>query len=74
MKFLSKKGLLPFNHEIPSSQDQGPKSPKERGYMRAIPYAFVEGSLMYVMLCTRSNICFAIGMVSRYHSNLGPKH
>ena len=36
--------------------------------MKAIPYALIVGSLMYVMLCTRLNICFTIGMVSRYQS------
>ena len=29
---------------------------------------------MYVMLCTRRDICFAIGMVSKYQSNPGPEH
>ena len=42
--------------------------------MQLVPYAFVEGSLMYAMLCTRLDICFEVGMVSRYQSNLGPKH
>ena len=42
--------------------------------MRQIPYAFAVGSLMYVMLCTRPNICYSVGMVSRYQSNAGPKH
>ena len=36
--------------------------------MKAVPYALIVGSLMYVMLCTRLNICFTIGMVSRYQS------
>ena len=39
-----------------------------------IPYAFVVGSFMYAMLCTKLNICFVVGMVSKYQSNLGPKH
>ena len=32
------------------------------------------GSLMYVMLCTRPDICYSLGMVSRYQSNLGREH
>ena len=32
------------------------------------------GSLMYTILCTRPNICFIAGMVSRYQSNPGMKH
>ena len=29
---------------------------------------------MYVMLCTGPNICYSVGMVNQYQSNLGPKH
>ena len=39
-----------------------------------VPYASVVGSFMYAMLCTKLNICFVVGMVSKYQSNLGPKH
>ena len=42
--------------------------------MEGIPYASVVGSLMYAILCTRPDICFTIGMVSRYQSNPGPEH
>ena len=37
--------------------------------MRRIPYASAVGRLMYAMLCTRPDICYAIGIVSRYQSN-----
>ena len=37
--------------------------------MRHIPYASVVGSLMYVMLCTRPDIYFAVGVVSMFQSN-----
>ncbi|XP_030970829.1 secreted RxLR effector protein 161-like [Quercus lobata] len=42
--------------------------------MARVPYASAVGSLMYAMLCTRPDICFAVGMVSRYQSNPGPVH
>jgi len=42
--------------------------------MRDVPYASTVGSLMYAMLCTGPNICFAVGLVSCYQSNLGPTH
>ena len=42
--------------------------------MQTIPYAFAVGSLMHAVLCTRSDICFRIGMVSGYQSNLEPEH
>ena len=41
--------------------------------MKQVPYASTVGSLMYAMLCTRPDICYSVGMVSRYQSNLGPK-
>ena len=42
--------------------------------MRQVPYASVVGSLMYAMLCTRLDIYYLVGIVSRYKSNPGPKH
>ena len=60
----SKKGLLPFKHGVPLSDDQRPKTLKEENMIRQIPYASAVGGLMYVMLCTRLDICYSIGMVS----------
>ena len=56
------------------SKEQSPKTPQEIEDMRHIPYASAAGSLMYAMLCTRPNICYAVGIVSRYQSNLGRAH
>ncbi|XP_075085035.1 secreted RxLR effector protein 161-like [Nicotiana tabacum] len=42
--------------------------------MKVIPYASAIGSLMYAMLCTRPDICFVVGMVSRFQSNRGREH
>ena len=42
--------------------------------MAGVPYASAVGGLMYAMLFIRPDICFAIGMVSRYQSNPGPEH
>ena len=70
----SKKGLLPFRHGVPLFDDQRPKTLKEENMMRQVPYASAVGSLMYAMLCTRPDICYSVGMVSRYQSNPGHKH
>ena len=70
----SKKGFLPFRHGISLSKDQCPKTDEETESMKTVPYASVVGSLMYAMLCTRPDICFAVGMVSRYQSNPGREH
>uniref|UniRef100_A0A2N9F6S1 Integrase catalytic domain-containing protein n=1 Tax=Fagus sylvatica TaxID=28930 RepID=A0A2N9F6S1_FAGSY len=52
------------------SLDQCPKNDEEKNQMSKVPYASAIGSLMYAMLCTRPNICFAVGMVSRYQRDL----
>ncbi|KAK1591798.1 hypothetical protein Q3G72_013860 [Acer saccharum] len=70
----SKKGMLPFRHGIKLSKEQVPKNEHEEQFMSRIPYASAVGSLMYAMLCTRPDICFAIGIVSRFHSKPGPDH
>ncbi|XP_073019296.1 secreted RxLR effector protein 161-like [Primulina eburnea] len=70
----SKKGQTPFRHGIHLSKDHNPKNPSEVEYMKRVPYASAVGSLMYAMLCTRPDICYAVGIVSRYQSNPGPEH
>ena len=42
--------------------------------MNKVPYVSAVGSLMYVMLCTRPNICYLIGIVNRYQSNPSMEH
>ncbi|MCI88659.1 vacuolar protein sorting-associated protein 33, partial [Trifolium medium] len=42
--------------------------------MSHIPYASVVGSLMYVMVCTRPDLAYAVSMVSRYMHNPDKNH
>jgi len=42
--------------------------------MRDVPYVIDAGSLMYAMLCTRLDICFAVVSINRYQSNPRPTH
>ena len=56
------------------SLEDCPKSEKEKREMARVSYASAVGSLMYAMLCTRPDICFAVGIVSRYQSNPKPVH
>ena len=67
----SKKGNLPSRHGVQLSKEQCPKTPQEVEDMKRVPYASAVGSLMYAMLCTRPDICFTVGVASRYQSNLG---
>ncbi|KAK1591530.1 hypothetical protein Q3G72_009150 [Acer saccharum] len=70
----SKKGMLPFRHGIKLSKEQVPKNEHEEQFLSRVPYASAVGSLMYAMLCTRPDICFAVGIVSRFQSKPGPDH
>ena len=70
----SKKGNLPSRHVVVLSKRQCPSTPQEEEDMRRIPYASAVGSLMYAMLCTRPDICYAVGIVSRFQSNPGLDH
>ena len=70
----SKKGFVPFRVGSSLSANQRPKTPAEIERMREIPYASAVRSLMYAMLCTRPDICFVVGIVSRYQSNPGEEH
>ncbi|GJW05230.1 retrotransposon protein, putative, ty1-copia subclass [Tanacetum coccineum] len=42
--------------------------------MSKVPYANVVGSLMYLMVCTRPDITYAVSIVSRYLANPGKNH
>ena len=51
------------------SLDMCPKTTDEKEKMARVPYANAVGSLMYAMMCTRPDICYAVGLVSRFQSN-----
>jgi len=66
--------VAPVEKDLTFSLNQCPKTYQEKEKMKDVPYANAVGSLMYAMLCTRPDICFAVGLVSRYQSNPGPTH
>ena len=70
----SKKGYLPLRHRVYLSKEQFPKTPQEEEDMGQYPCASAVGRLMYAMQCTRPNICYAVGIVSKFQSNLGFDH
>ena len=55
----SMKGRQPSRTRITLSLDDCSKTSEEKVYMEKVPYALAVGSLMYAMLCTRPNICYA---------------
>ena len=70
----SKKGTLPFRHGVYLSKEQSLKTLEQKERMSRIPFASTVGSLMYVMLCTRLDICYVVGIVSWYQSDPGEEH
>ncbi|KAG2705909.1 hypothetical protein I3760_05G078600 [Carya illinoinensis] len=56
------------------SKELCPKTQIEKEKMARVPYANAVGSLMYAMMCTRPDICYAVGLVSRFQSNPGLAH
>ena len=42
--------------------------------MKVILHASAIGSIMYAMLCTRTDVCLAISLAGRYQSNPGVDH
>ncbi|KAK8686456.1 hypothetical protein V6N13_125481 [Hibiscus sabdariffa] len=48
-----------------------PSTPQEREQMSQVPYASAIGSIMYVMICTCSDLSYALSMTSRYQANSG---
>ena len=56
------------------SSNQCPSTDDEKRDMQRVPYASAVGSLMYAMVCTRPDIAYAVGVVSRFLSNPGREH
>ncbi|GJW79155.1 hypothetical protein Tco_0140837 [Tanacetum coccineum] len=55
-------------------KDLCPKTDEELDKMSRVPYASAIGSIVYAMMCTRSDVSFALSMVSRHQQNLGEGH
>jgi len=47
---------------------------EEREYMTHVPYVSAVGSLMYAMVCARTDLSQAVSMVSRYMHDPGRGH
>jgi hypothetical protein len=54
--------------------DQCPKTHEEEEDMSHVPYVSAVGSLMYEMVCTRLDIAYVVGVLSRYMSKPGKEH
>jgi transposase InsO family protein len=64
----------PLEIGLKLNKGMAPSSEEERKEMENIPYKSAVGSLMYAMLGTRPDICYAVGALSRFSSNPGATH
>ena len=49
-------------------------SEKDKEYMKKISYAYAVGSLMYAIIYTKSDITYAVGVISQFLSNPDRKY
>ena len=70
----SKKGFLLMLKRKKLRKTQCLATTEEREKLKVIPYASAIGSIMYAMLCTRPDVCLAISVTGRYHSDPGVEH
>ncbi|CAM8883258.1 unnamed protein product [Rhodiola kirilowii] len=76
-KFYSlscKSVQIPIAAHFALSKAQCPKNESELIRMQSVPYANVIGSIMYAMISTRSDLSYAVSLLSRYMSNPGLEH
>ena len=59
---------------ITLSKSLCPQTQDERTHMNMIPYASATGSIMYVMLCTRPDVSYALSVTRKYQSDLEMGH
>lgn len=64
----------PMTNEYILSKEQCPKTEVEKEEMIDVPYSSAVGSIMYLMVCTRPDLAFAISVLSKYMSNPGKEH
>ena len=70
----SKAVQTPLATHFKLSTSMSPKNDEEMKTVESIPYASAVGSLMYEMVCTRSNLAYSASLVSKFMSNPGREH
>jgi len=66
----AKSVSIPLARHFKLSSKQCPILPKEEERISRVLYASVVESLMYIMVCTRSDLVYTVSTISRFMSNL----
>ena len=56
------------------SKKISPKTQEDIERMNCIPHALAVGFIMYAMLCTRPDVVYALGIVSRFQGSPREEH
>jgi hypothetical protein len=64
----------PLANHFRLSTTQCPKIVEDSEDMSKVPYASAVGCLIYAMVCTRSDLAYAVSVVSKYMTNPGRQH
>eukprot|EP00253_Pinus_taeda_P021617 PITA_21617 len=70
----SKPVKVPISVGVKLSVENCPKTHEKVEDMSHVPYASAVGSLMYAMVCTRPDITYAVGVLSKFMSKPGKEH
>jgi hypothetical protein len=68
------KGNVPMTQNVTHSKSQCATSRKDFEIMNDVSYTSIVGLIMYAMMCTRSNVVYALSMISRHQAHAGPIH
>ena len=78
LKRFNLDGAKPASTPLPShikiTKDDCPVDDIGKAEMTKIPYVSVVGSLMYAMVCTRTDLAHSVGVISRFLSNPSKSH
>jgi hypothetical protein len=66
--------LVPFVKGDKVELFQSPRNQLEIDQMKWIPYASAVRSIMYIQVCTHTDLAFVTELVGRFQSNPGIKH
>ena len=64
----------PIERNLSLNLDMCPQLVEEKEQMSKASYSSAIHSLMYAMMCKRPDICYVIGLASRFQSDPGMKH